>query len=125
MGDVGMGVGFLEKLFVDEFLKTSFVLWCLFDGSQNEELLASGLEVSLFSLSELKFVPPSKRTDSFSIVFKPSAMLCVVFFSRLSSPWLPINSKLNRFEIKRILAEVNIIAFFGTGVIKGNLKKRK
>lgn len=125
VGDVGMGLGFLEKLFVDELLKTSVVPWCLFNGSQREELLASGLEVSLFSLFELKFLSLSKGTDSFSIVFEPAAMLCVVFLSRLSFPWLPINSKLNKFEINRILAEVNIVAFFGIGVIKRNLKKSK
>ena len=124
MGSVGVDLGFPEKLFVDELPKTSVVPWFLFDGSQREELLVLGLEVSLFSLSELKFASLSKGTDAFCIAFKPATMLCVVFISRPSSPRLPISSKLNIFEINRILAEVNIVAFIGTGVIKGNLKEK-
>ena len=116
VGNIGVGLRFPEKLFVDALLKTSVVPWCLFDGSHREELLALGLEVSLFSLSEFEFVSLSKGTDSFSIVFKPAAMLCVVVFFRISFPWLPINSKLNKFEINRILTEVNIVVFSCIGV---------
>ena len=50
-------------------------------------------------------------------------MFCVVFISRPSSPWLPNSSKLNKIEINRILAEVNIVIFFGIGVNNENLKE--
>lgn len=122
MENMGVGLGLLVKLSGDKLLKESVVLWILFDGSQEEELFALRKEVSLYSLSEFKFASVPKGTDSFSIFFKPSAMLCVVLISR-PSPWLPNSSKLNKVEINRILAEVNIVAFFGIDVIKGNLKE--
>lgn len=121
-GVMGEGLGCTEMLYDDKLSKKSVVPWVLFDGSQKEKFLVLGLEVSVSSLSEFKFASLSKGTDSFFSVFKPFAMLCVLFFSRTSPPWLPNSSKLNKIEINRILAEVSMVAFFGFDVIKGNLQ---
>lgn len=122
MENICMGLELLEELSVGKLLTKSVVSWILFDGSEREELFASGLEVSMFSLFDFKFGSLSKGTDLFAIVFKPSAMFCVVVILRCSSPWLPSSSKLNKVEIDRIWAEVNIVAFFDIGVSKRNLQ---
>ena len=59
---VGMRLGLLEELSVDRLLQKP-VSCVLFDGSSKGKLLALGLEVSLFSLSEVKFALLSKGTD--------------------------------------------------------------
>lgn len=123
MENTGVGLELLGELSVGKLLMKSVVSWILFDGSERKELFALALEVSMFSIFDFKFGSLSKGTDLFAIVFKPSVMFCVVFTLRYSSPWLPRSSKLNKVEIDRIWAEVSIVAFFGIGVIKGNLEE--
>lgn len=63
-----------------------------------------------------------KGTGSLTVFFKSSAMFSVVFASRRSFP-VANRRTLNKVGINRSCVEVNIIAFFGIGVIQGNLEE--